>query len=211
MEPRGAPSLPQAVADLNNQELVAVFKDLQQLSNMLNAGSATQRHLSATNFQNRICSVQYRLLRLQGNLDNIIAESLRLAMLAFLATTFQVPGTNLRYPYLARCFRECCGAIEISAPHLRDLMLWLLTVGAISLFSAAEPWLSERWQAEIPPQMTWDEARQHLKNMLWINAIHDQPGQQAFKVLNLEEVLDASRDSSTDKLWASGWAGCTYK
>jgi len=213
MKPCGAPSLPQPVVDLKNQELVAIFKDLQQLSNVLNTGTASHRRLSTTELQNRICSVPYRLLRMQGNLDNILAECLRLAMLAFLATTClsPVPGTEVRYPYLARCFRECCDPLETSTPHLRDLMLWLLTVGAISLFGATEPWLRERWQAEVPSRMTWDEARQRLKDIMWINAIHDQPGQQAFKILNLREVAVTNGDNSIAKLWASSWAGSAYE
>jgi hypothetical protein len=90
-------------------------------------------------------------------------------------------------------------------------MLWFLTVGAISVFGVGEPWLRERRQAEVPSQMTWDEARQRLKDIMWINAIHDQPGQQAFKILNLEEVAGTTRDSSIANLWATSWGGCAYE
>ena len=193
-----------------NQQLVTIFKDLQRLCNILNAGTIDQQTLPAMEFQDRICSIQYRLLGLQGNLESTISEALRLGMLALLATTIQVPGAGLRYPYLSRRFQKCCGAIETSEPHLRNLMLWFLTVGAISLFGAAEPWLRERWRAEVPSQTTWEEARLRLKGMMWIDTIHDEPGQSAFERLSVEEAASTNRDNAATKVWASGWAGSAW-
>ncbi|RFU28801.1 hypothetical protein B7463_g7534, partial [Scytalidium lignicola] len=123
MTPCGAPSLPLPVVDLKNQELVAAFKDLQQLSNVLNIGTASHRHLSVPEIQDRICSVQYRLLELQGKLDSILAECLRLTMLAFLATTFQVPGTEPSTPSNGPAAGEdvlmsCCNGLTRSSKDL---------------------------------------------------------------------------------------------
>jgi hypothetical protein len=205
------PSLPPSIAKLNNQELIAVFKDLQELANVINAGTASRKLPPAIDVQNRICAAQYRLLELQGKFDDSVTEGLILGLLAFLATLFQVPGTKLGYPYLVKRFRDVCSTMEASEPHLRDLVLWLLMMGAISLFGATEPWLRQRWQLEAPPQLTWDELRQRLKDVLWIQLIHDQPGQHAFNILNVMEDINPPRDISAVTLWASGWSGCTYK
>ncbi|KAH8805091.1 hypothetical protein F5884DRAFT_859702 [Xylogone sp. PMI_703] len=204
-------SLPITTIGPNGMELITTLKDLQQLCHIFNAGVTNHRYPSPTEIQNRICSIQYRLLRLQGNLESILTECLRLAMLAFLATTFQVPGTEVNYPFLERSFRDCCRGIEASTPHLQDLMLWFLMIGALSVFRVTEPWLCKRWDAEVPSQMTWEDARERLRNIMWIDAIHDQPGYHVFKTLNHEEVAGADRDKSIVKLWSSSWGGCFYE
>jgi len=91
-------------------------------------------------------------------------------------------------------------------------MIWVLTVGAISVFGAAAQWLRERWRAEVPSEMAWDEARQRLKKILWIDAIHDQPGEQVFKILNFGgEAAGINQGSSTAQFWASSWGGSRYE
>jgi hypothetical protein len=204
------PIPPQPILELQYQELIAAFRDLQQLSRILNAGATNKRRISGTAFQDRICSVQYRLLRLQDALEGTLSECVRLAMLAFLATMFQEPENRVRYPYLTRQFRKSCRAVQTSSPQLRDLMLWMLIIGAISLFDVDEPWLREHWKATVPPDTDWADARQRLKGILWIDAVHDRLGWQAFKDLNLEKVEWTGSDSSTVPLWTGGWTGCFY-
>jgi hypothetical protein len=110
----------------------------------MNAATGSNRRLRDTGFRNFICSIRHRLLRLQSTLDGILGGCLRLAMLVFLATTFPVSGTKVRYPYLASRFRECCRAVEAATPQLQDLMLWLLTVGATSIYGVDEPSTGKR-------------------------------------------------------------------
>jgi hypothetical protein len=179
-----------SVKGLVDPRLLVVFRDLQYFAGLMNAAAGSNRRLRLrdTEFQNIICSTQYRLLRLQGTLDNIISECLRLAMLAFLTTTFQVPGMKFRHPYLARRFRECCRAVEAATPQLRDLMLWLLTIGAISVYDVVdEPWLHERWKIDVP-DVEWPEARRRMKEIMWIDIIHDEPAKYIFKMMSRRDL-----------------------
>ena len=166
--------------DLEDHRLVVIFRDLQYFVMLLNTALVSKRRMRDTEFQNFICAIQYRLLQLQGTLDDIIGECFRLGMLAFLTTTFQIPGKKVRYPYLTSRFRECCTAMEADTPQLQELKLWLLMVGSISVFSADEQWLRERW----PPGWVWSKARQRLQEILWINAIHHEPGRHAFEAMS---------------------------
>lgn len=209
------PEIPQVVLDLADKELLVAFRDLQQLCAILNAETASGKRFPAAAFQIRISSTQSRLLRLQS-LESSFAERLRLSLLAFLASTFQISAADAPYPYLAGHYRESCISLEISKPTSHSLTAWFLMIGAISVFSPDEDWLLDHWRAEVPSTATWVETREGLKSILWIDAIHDQAGQELFEALACQDVgvTDRShsrRYSSRAKLWASGWAGNTYE
>ena len=196
-----------------NTELAGVFKDLQLLCSILNSDCPQRDALSPTDYQSRICSAQYILLRLQGSLDTVLAECLRLTMLAFLATTFQIPGTKFHYPYLARCWRDCLCALEVARLDHREIFFWMMTMGAMSVFAEDSTWLRDRWQCVAPPHMAWDEARGQLKAFLWIDAIHDQHGLQSFDALDPGTVREDNKDNdnTTTRQWGNGWAGNLYE
>ncbi|KAH6646693.1 hypothetical protein BKA67DRAFT_663094 [Truncatella angustata] len=176
---------------LKDHRIAAIFRDLQHYTDLINRASTAEDRRPAAEFQNVLCSVQYRLVQLRGSLGDIPAECLRLAMLAFLTTTFRVPGQSSRYPHLAGRFRECCLALEVATPQLRDLTLWFLIVGAMALYDGGEEeeeeeqeWLRRRWSGCVPDDMTWSRARVRLKNIMWIDAIHDWSGERAFMALS---------------------------
>ena len=201
--------LPQLVTGVMGKDLAATYRNLRVLSDVLNAEATRQKPLTTPEFQTRLCSIQYQLLKLQGRLDNVVAETFRLAMLAILATTFQVPGNKLEFPYLAQKFRACIIDTQTSAIDSQNVMLWFLVVGAISTFDLTETWLRERWKIEVPSPMTWDEARRRLKTVVWIDAIHDKTGQEVFENLTQNRVVVARISPGT--LWRGSWTGCTYE
>ena len=178
----------QFVDSLRDRRLVVIFRDLQSFAGLINAATSSNRRLRDTDFQRFTCSIRYRLLQLQGMLDDTFSECFRLGMLAFLTTTFPIPGQKIRYPYLTSRFHQCCAAVEAATPHLQDLMLWLLTVGAISVYSVDEPWLRERWQVDVP-DLIWPEARRRLQEIVWIDVIHDKPGRYVFEAMSQQEVV----------------------
>lgn len=177
-----------AVDFLNDPKLVVIFRDLLHFSSLLNASSPDPSHhtplLRDTEYQNYICSIQYRLLRLQDNLSSIMDESARLAMLAFLTTTFQVAGQRAKYPHLERRYREFCRATMIAASS--ELTLWLLIVGAMAVFhldGEDAGWMAESWRAHIPAEWDWDEAHMRLRGFPWIGVLHDEPGRAVYETL----------------------------
>jgi hypothetical protein len=169
--------------------------------------------LSAFEVQNQIISLQYRLLNVQDGSNNILTECLRLSMLGFFLTMsmFQSPTVKADYPYLAKRFRECCELIRTSQINCGDIMMWALMIGAVVVFDVMDPWLHEIWEAEVRNQLTWGEARRRLQDVLWINEIHDIPGQEAFTILNLKEKPNLYVKGLGNKQWAKSWAGCGYE
>lgn len=173
-----------AIYGLQDSRLTIIFFDMQHYACLLNGATANKQRHRVAEFQDVICSVQYRLMQLQGTLDDILAECFRLALLAFVVTMFQLPYKRMPYPYLADRLRECCRAIASDTPQMQDLMLWLLIIGTISVFEVDdEPWMSERWREDLP-DVTWPEARRRLKDILWMDALHDRIGKTAFEALS---------------------------
>lgn len=180
---------PQDLDFLSDPKLRAVFNDLLQFTALLNVSSSSlDCHvplLRDTDYQNLICSIQYRLLLLQGKLSAIMDESIRLAMLAFLTTTSQVAGQRARFPHLERRFREFCGAANNDGKP--EVTLWLLVVGAMAVFDVVgedEEWMTELWRTHIPPAWNWDVVHTKLLSCPWIRVLHDGPGQACFMALS---------------------------
>ncbi|KAF2260780.1 hypothetical protein CC78DRAFT_501132, partial [Lojkania enalia] len=126
------------------ERLIVVFEDLRQLARLINEEGIREEKVSGKPFQIALTSIQSRLLQLQDAFDDDVSECLRLGMLAYLATTMQIPGKRGPYPYLEEHFRARFQNIEATR-DLRDILVWLLMVGTLVLFDMGESWISERW------------------------------------------------------------------
>jgi hypothetical protein len=121
---------------------ILLFREMQYYTCIINSAHLAKHRRPADEFHNTICSFQYRLLQLQGAFDyedhfydGRLSETLRLALLSVLVTTFQFPGARGGYPYLTGRFRESCQQLVVWANGpSRDLMKWLLIVGATTVF-----------------------------------------------------------------------------
>jgi len=150
---------------------------------VLNFAIGTNKKVKDVEFLNVLYSTQYRLLQLQLTPSNILGECLRLAMLAILTTAFQTPGTKARYPFLADKYRDYCCALDFADPRVRDMIIWFLMIGCVSLYDADEPWLQKRWLQAVP-QSSWPEARENLQQYIWVSKIHDEIGNRVFDLLS---------------------------
>ncbi|CAH0023355.1 unnamed protein product [Clonostachys rhizophaga] len=168
-----------------DSRLATVFGDLQYFSALLNTAVVRKQTISDRQFHEIVCSIQRRLMRLQATLPDLLEECFRLGMLAFLATLFQVPRTPCSYPYLETRLKEACQSIE-TTPDRRDLHLWLLMVGAMTVYKPEDPWLRDRWLSDVSPS-TWPEVRGRLQDIVWVNALHDRPGRQVFDVMSMKK------------------------
>ncbi|KAK7416875.1 hypothetical protein QQX98_004933 [Neonectria punicea] len=181
-------SLPiiQLVESLQDWRLTNIFQDLQHLTLSINEHVGSNVLFSGKSFQICVSSVQTRLLGLQGCLNDVLAEALRLGMLTFLSTTFQVPAHKVPYKYLARQLRMSCHAIEPSTPELRDILFWLLMMGLISALDVDELWVRNKWDVTCDLNSSWVDARERLRTVMWINCIHDEEGRRLFEKLNCD-------------------------
>ena len=183
---------------LHDPKLSVIFQDLFSFTALLNTPSSNPScytpPLQDTQYQNYICSIQYRLLRLQDKLNSILDEATRLAMLALLTTTFQVAGHRAKYPHLERRFREFSRATGTGVPS--EVTLWLLIVGAMAVFridGEDAEWMAESWRERIPAEWAWDEAHRRLRGFPWISVLHDEPGRRVFETL-CEKTQDLGVD-----------------
>jgi hypothetical protein len=185
--------------------VAAVFYDLQYFCSEV----SRQRRLQDPDFKAAICSIQYRLLQLQNTRNDIVSEGLRLTMLAFMTTTFQIPqSAGQQYPNLARRLHNSCHELLSQDQKLdvwNDFMMWSLLIGAMSLYGVQEDWLCAEWKRIVPADMTWAAALSRFKTLLWIDEVHSTTGQEAFEALQTGKNLKRGRASAW---WVSGWGVC---
>lgn len=142
-----------------------------------------ERRVTEHDIHSSVHFAQYRLFELENSLDDIYSECLRITMLAFLATTFQLSGARIRYKYAAKKLRELCMAVHASTHTSRELMFWILMIGALAFFEHDDQWLREKWKLDVLPltkDLQWDQAEQILMQYVWISSCHSNAGQRIF-------------------------------
>ncbi|BCS28267.1 uncharacterized protein APUU_61315S [Aspergillus puulaauensis] len=176
-----------SVYGLSDPQLIPIFLEMRHYSSLINAAHTTRQRRSTDEYHTAVCSFQYRLLQLNCCLEDTLSECLRLTLLAFLITTFQTPGIRAKYPYLADCLRGSCLAVPVPQGHgFRELMRWILIVGAVSVFDVKDEWewMEQRWRDAVEENMSWEEMRAGLKDIMWIDPLQDKLGRAAFQELN---------------------------
>jgi hypothetical protein len=161
------------------------LQDLQEFSQLANMLFQSGEKVQSRASHKLLESVQYRLLHLHYGQGHKLAEVLRLTLLAYMTTLFsRFPGTNMRYSFLADRLRTLLRSFYPASPEERHVYAWSLVVVAMTVFNhSREAWLEEAFLALIRPSLgsTWAEARQRLKEFLWIDALHDKTGVEAIR------------------------------
>ncbi|KAF4339318.1 hypothetical protein FBEOM_6732 [Fusarium beomiforme] len=158
------------------------FKDLRDFSVLANKLSPCAQKLKPEAFQEIMLSIQYRLLQLDFSQDSApIQEALRIGLLAYESTIFlQVQGMKLKSDSFSRQFREAIQAIPVLGEATANIKLWLLLVGSIMVFDSSEDWLVQSIHS-LTGRQPWDEVRERVAEIMWIDVIHDVPGRKAFE------------------------------
>lgn len=173
----------QSISGLVDARLGAVYDSLQSLAQRLNETTSGRVVMTELHLHDGVLMSQYQLFELRGTLSNNLEECVRIVILAVLTTTFRIVGTRIRYRHAADRLRELCLAIEASTPQLRELMFWMLMIGAIAFFDYDEPWLRRKWESDVHPitkNSSWKDARKRLEGFIWINSYLDEPGKLIF-------------------------------
>ncbi|TDZ38563.1 hypothetical protein C8035_v004821 [Colletotrichum spinosum] len=107
--------------------LYCVFKDVQDLSRLINDADDSAQKIREMPLEELMTSIQSRLLDLNFDDANILPELLRLSLLAFLTTVFwSFPGVKFEYPHLANQLRQACLAFTPAAAGESYLFAWAL-------------------------------------------------------------------------------------
>ncbi|KPM35151.1 hypothetical protein AK830_g11423 [Neonectria ditissima] len=169
-----------------------VFVDLRDFSGMANSLIANHEKLRPELFQEIMLSIQCRLLSLEYAADlHPLEESIRLGLLAFESTVFLQTaklGVKLRSELFAHQLHRAIVKLHVKVPGYADLKLWLLLVGSILVFNGDEAWLLKSIN-ELSCNQTWAEVRGRVKEVMWIDIIHDEPGRCAFETAQRGYVI----------------------
>lgn len=171
---------------LNNidDDLATAWGVVQRFCCMINLAAEANHKFPQADLLHTMASVMYRLLYMHfehGSLDEVI----RIGLLAFSSSIFlQWQDVRPSYSHLPNAYRGCLAGLKGMEGVAPPPLLWLLFIGAISVFSEPEDhaWLKLWLQREIGSSgvQSWGGMRQILKSFLWIDLVHDKPGQKVF-------------------------------
>ncbi|KAI2618425.1 hypothetical protein GGR54DRAFT_605417 [Hypoxylon sp. NC1633] len=220
-----------AFLDILDPSLASAWHVIKQFSTLVNSAATLQRKLPKEYLFETMVSVMYRLLHMSFPPSHSstssasfpypqtpLNEAIRLGLLAYSSSVFlQWAGVRLPYLHFPRVYRHALVNLDLTSldpsSSSPQLLLWLLMVGAISVFdtninlassgdSAASsgtgdaawivPWL--RVNVEMcgatpgsDSEPTWNTVRRVLDSFLWIPLVHDKPGKAVLDaVISLE-------------------------
>lgn len=170
------------VAELDN-DLAKAYSIVKHFSAHINLARETKSKLPKELLVDATASIMYRLIHMSyrhGSLD----ECVRLGLLAYSSSVFlQWKDTRMSYHYIASAYRDSMTASYLSNILSERLQLWLLITGAISIFGEHD----DQW---LKPQLlciinsccldSWDQARDILHSIMWIDLLHDRLGKRYF-------------------------------
>ena len=165
-----------------DDELARVWRVMLEFCSVINFVIDTGQHISPETFLGAMASVVYRLLDMRfeaGSSD----EAVRLGLLAFSSSVFLQWGRLGKfYAHFASTFRVCLAGLTSS--HVSPLLLlWLLMVGAVSVFDGTDDeWLKPLLLVNMSlcGIDSWSKLQELLKSFMWIGLVHETPGQAVF-------------------------------
>jgi hypothetical protein len=162
---------------------VNVFLDLQYLSVGINYNVSIHARYDAAYFQGVLTSLQSRLVRLNALLKSPVEQLVCLALLAFLATTVKIPKRQISYDWVIRQLRYTYAKAAREPVDLpKSLALWVLMAAAFSVTGAPEEWIRHAW-SKTAMGHGWEVVKNHLMQVMWLESIHDGPGELLFRHL----------------------------
>lgn len=169
---------------LVNSDLAAVVRNIQYTTILLNRHYYEQTPIDGVLLQECLGFVHSILTKLEGRLEDELSECLRLGMMVFFATTFRLPGLY-EHPCcksLASRLQLSYAATKVAIPNLHATIdIWLMLVCLISTDDMDELYIWASWEALAKRGLSWSETRRELKQVMWVDAFHDDLGKRAFE------------------------------
>lgn len=169
--------------------VVDIFHDMQQVAHLVVAAYDERKLLAMPRFQTYMHSCQARLLHAKCRLHDYLSEALRVSLLAFMTTCFSASGRPLLYKSLTsgiifaiHRFKRACRKSPMAGEYY-TLILWMLMMAKLANPEENHAWMQMEWDELLEElgDWTWRSARASLRRVLWIPALHDVSGQNAFE------------------------------
>jgi hypothetical protein len=162
--------------------VVNVFKDFQKLALKINRNRLRFVFHNPSIFQNDLASVQSRLISLADSVTKPIERLVRLVMLAMLTTTYRIPGRRISYGWLVEQLKEVFITASSEIRSDKSLLLWTLVMASSTVAKARDEWIRDAWMT-VGAEMEWVDVKAHLLKVMWIEIVHDEPGEAAYEEL----------------------------
>lgn len=163
-----------------NIDLNATLKMFYRISRNFDMHFESKQVLNSPMIHHSMSYMQSALLELRHQrLDNV-SNCVYLGLLTLVAATFRLPGV-----YQHPCCTILNELVEASIVKLdsavltlpREMKYWLVTIFAIS--TTTFPNIIFGHSITELRKLSWEEVRQHLRQVFWISAFHDDLGQMA--------------------------------
>ncbi|KAH6898233.1 hypothetical protein B0T10DRAFT_102124 [Thelonectria olida] len=170
-------------------ELARAWLVMKRFCLLVDLGTQTQRLMRPELIHDAMSAVMYRLLSMRFAIGSI-DETVRHGLLAFCHHVF-LQWQDIKLPcrrFLA-AYRNCILSVESIDGVSSQLMLWLLMVGAISVFDVSdEAWLRESFRGHVDKchVKTWREMQRMLKSVMWVALLDEHPGKHIYNLLSAE-------------------------
>ena len=165
-----------------NEDLAKIWFATKKFCLMVNMDAETGTPLQPATIHETMTSVMYRLIHMKfspGTPD----ETVRLGLLVFTHHIF-LQGQNIRIhceEFSQNYRNHIMGGMAVSVPH--SVMVWLLIVGAVSLFDPSrEPWLGNsllEWTWKLGLN-SWEDLQAVLMESMWIPILDGHAGAQIY-------------------------------
>lgn len=166
-----------------DHELASAWRTVAEFSLTINLAVGSKHQIAIGTFLDTMAAVMYRLLSMTSFEAGSTEEAIRLGLLAFSSSIF-LPWKKIgiSYDHLASTYKGCLARMSCSNTPSR-LLLWLLMVGAVSVFGDADgewlkPWL--RVIIHLAKVESWVDMQEKLRSLMWIGLVHDVPGKDMF-------------------------------
>ncbi|KAK6334274.1 hypothetical protein TWF730_003488 [Orbilia blumenaviensis] len=170
--------------------LAEAWKFLKGYCYLMNSTAESRRRLPQSTLMNAMTSIMYRLLSMsfkQASID----EAIRLGLLSFSSYIFlRWQSVTLAYIHLPTVYKSSLMNLNLSKEFPPEVMLWLLMIGAISVFGEEDdvwlkPWL--RVNFELCGVKRWADVKGVLKELMWMGIVLDKDGERVYESCAGEE------------------------
>jgi hypothetical protein len=173
------------VDGLVDSNLAVVFKYLQRTTILFNTHYHSKTPMNGALVRQCLGFVHSSLIELEGSLTDELSKHIRLGMLVYLATTFQIPGCDEQY----YC-KSLATKMQVAYTAARSLIpvpygaldVWLKFMAQICIGPRSKQ-QGRDWDVSKISGLGWDDTRRGLQQVMWIDAFHDDLGRRAFKKL----------------------------
>ena len=182
-----------------DDELARAWKAMAGFCLMINLAAESKNRIATETYLDTMASVIYRLLSMTCFEAGSTEEVIRLGLLAFSSNIFlQWKRLGISYYHLTITYKYHLARLRYS-DVLPRLWLWLLMVGAVSVFGHADdewlkPWL--RVSINICGVESWSDMQGILKSLMWIDLIHDEPGEDVYRSTLDHDLVTPAPDPS---------------